>query len=322
MDSQAINAEIVKLNAELDYVKQQVKRLKWLLQQQKNVSLRIPLEWNDPVLSSQWREYRDRLDALLSEQGKRKAEFTTSQQQAKKLAAILPIISLRSANEKSLVNKKLFPKQQYLETEQQRLTIQYDLKSQQSRVQELRQTLAEIKAQINHARSNFAKTSLEKSEEFEQRMINIQQELIKARSRKKAYYLIAPTAGKVQQLVVHTPGAIVMPAQELMRIVPKSVELEIEAYVENKDIGFVYQGQKVTIKLDAFPFTKYGTLEGEIVDISDDAITDEDKGLIYKARVSLKQSMIQVEDKWIKLGSGMAASVEIKTGQRRLIEFF
>ncbi len=323
LDPSAINAEISQLSAELKYAEQQHKRLQWLVkQQQKNSTIRIPSKWNDPVLSSQWLAYRDRLDTLLSKQEKRKAEYTTSQQQVEKLASILPIISLRSANEKSLVDKKLFPKQNYLETEQQRLTIKYDLKSQQSRIQELLQTLAEIDAQINHARSDFVKTNLEKSEEFGHRILNIQQELIKAQARKKTHYLIAPTDGKVQQLAVHSSGAIVTPAQELMRIVPQSTELEIEAYVENKDIGFVYQGQKAAIKLDAFPFTNYGTLDGEIVDLSIDAVTDENKGLVYKARVSLKQSMIQVEDKWVKLGPGMAARVEIKTGQRRLIEFF
>jgi hemolysin D len=121
---------------------------------------------------------------------------------------------------------------------------------------------------------------------------------------------------------MHTVGGIVTPAQELMVIVPQSAQLEIEAYVENRDIGFVYEGQAAAIKLDAFPFTKYGTLEGEIIDLSDDAISDEDKGLVYKARVSLKQSAMQVDGKQVKLGPGMAVSVEIKTGKRRLIEFF
>ncbi len=323
LDPSAVNAEMTQLRAELQYAEQQHKRLHWLVkQQQKNSAIKIPLEWNDPVLNSQWQEYQDRLNTLQSEKHKRQAEYAASQQQAEKLAAILPIIKQRSANEKSLVDKKLFPKQQYLETEQQRLTIHYDLKSQHNRVQELQQTLAEIDAQINHTRSEFAKTNLEKAEQAEHKKQNIQQELIKALIRKKAHQLIAPTAGIVQQLAIHTVGGIVTPAQELMIIVPQSAELEIEAYVENKDIGFVYEGQSAAIKLDAFPFTQYGTLDGEIEDISDDAITDEDRGLIYKTRVSLKRSMIQVEDKLVKLGPGMAASVEIKTGQRRLIEFF
>ena len=121
---------------------------------------------------------------------------------------------------------------------------------------------------------------------------------------------------------MHTVGGIVTPAQELMITVPQNAQLEIEAYVENRDIGFVHEGQSAAIKLDAFPFTKYGTLDGEIIDLSDDSISDEDKGLIYKARVSLKQSVMLVDGKQVKLGPGMAVSVEIKTGKRRLIEFF
>jgi len=323
LDHQAVNAEIAQLTAEYRYAEQQIKRLQWLAEQQKkNAPLKTPVEWDDPVLHSQWQEYRDRLNTLQSEKNKRQAEHGAARQQAEKLAAILPIISQRSANEKTLVDKKLFPRQQYMETEQQRLSTHYDLKSQHNRVYELKQTLAEIDAQVRHARSDFAKTNLEKAEEATHKIQNIQQELIKAQTRKKSQQLLSPTDGIVQQLVIHTVGGIVTPAQELMVIVPKSAQLEIEAYVENKDIGFVYEGQTVAIKLDAFPFTKYGTLDGKIVDLSDDAISDEDKGLIYKARVSLKQSVMQIEGKEVKLGPGMAVSVEVKTGQRRLIEFF
>ena len=321
LDTSAVNAEIAQLTAEHTFAEQQSKRLHWLAEQ--NVpNLKTPTDWDDPVLHSQWQEYRDRHNTLKSEKNKRQAEYAAARQQEEKLAAILPIITQRSANEKTLVDKKLFPKQQYLETEQQRLTTLYDLKSQGNRVQELQQTIAEIDAQISHTRSDFAKSNLEKHEEAEHRRRNIKQELIKIRTRQKALHLLAPIDGIVQQLAIHTVGGIVTPAQELMIIVPQNGQLEIEAYVENKDIGFVREGQPAAIKLDAFPFTKYGTLDGAIIDLSDDAVTDEDKGLIYKARVSLKQTIMRVEGKPIKLGPGMAASVEIKTGQRRLIEFF
>ncbi len=274
------------------------------------------------MLHSQWQEYSDRLSTLQSQKNKRQAEYDSVKQQAKKLEAILPLISQRSSNEKQLVDKKLFPRQQYLETEQQRISTLYDLKSQKNRVKELHQTLAEIDSQINHVRSDFAKTNLEKREEIEQKLNNIRQELIKSHSQQKAHHLTSPIDGIVQQLSIHTIGGIVTPAQELMVIVPESADLEIEAYVENKDIGFVHEHQSVSIKLDAFPFTKYGILKGTIIDLSDDAINDKDRGLLYKARINLEQNAIKVNDKYVNLSPGMTASIEIKTGQRRLIEFF
>jgi membrane fusion protein, hemolysin D len=320
LDLSAINAEIAQLSSEYVFVEQQGRRLQWLVEQQNKQAMSS--DWQDPVLRSQWQEYQDRLITLQSEKNKRQAEHAAVQQQADKLAAILPIISQRSANEKILVDKKLFPRQQYLQTEQQRLIAYYDLKSQQNRVTELKQTLSEIDARMRHARSEFAKNNLEKHEESERRRHILEQEMIKTRTRLKAQYLRAPIDGIVQQLMMHTVGGIVTPAQELMVIVPQNGQLEIEAYVENKDIGFVQEGQVAAIKLDAFPFTKFGTLEGEIINLSDDAVTDDDKGLIYKARVSLKQKNMQVEGKLVRLSPGMAVSVEIKTGQRRLIEFF
>lgn len=320
LDTSAVNAEIAQLASEKLFGKQKIKRLRWMAEQYSHgKTMGTP---QDPVLMSQWLEYQDRLKTLQSEKNKFQAEYLANKQQTEKLAAILPIITRRSANEKKLVDKHLFPEQEYLQTEQQRLTVLYDLKSQQSRGQQLKEALAEIAAKISHTRNEFAKNNLEKREEAEHEIVKIEQELIKARARLKTHHLIAPISGIVQQLSVHTIGGIVTPAQALMVIVPEIARLEIEAYVENKDIGFVKKGQTVAIKLDAFPFTKYGTLEGEIVDLSEDAIKDETKGLIYRARVSLKQTFIQVGTKKVKLGSGMMASCEIKTGKRRVIEFF
>ena len=107
-----------------------------------------------------------------------------------------------------------------------------------------------------------------------------------------------------------------------MVIVPQGEALEVEAILENKDIGFVEVGQQAEIKVDAFPFTKYGTIAGDVVDLSNDAVADERKGLVYKMRVLMKRSQIQVNGRPVALSPGMTVTVESKTGTRRLIEFF
>ncbi len=321
LDTSAIDAKIDQLSNELDFFEHQQKRLHWLIQYI-NTNQEPADFWDDSVLQSQWQTYQDQLDTLHSEQQKITAEYAAARHQMEKLTAILPIITQRSASEKKLVEKNMFPRQQYLETEQQRLTAYYDLESQKNRVTELQQTRSEITARIRHTRSEFIKSNLEKSEENKRQIHHIEQELVKSRFQLKAQRLVAPIDGIVQQLEVYTVGGIVTPAQQLMIIVPQQAQLEVEAYVENKDIGFVHEGQLAVIKLDAFPFTKYGTLKGRVIDLSDDAVSDEDQGLVYKARVGLKQPYIMVDGKQVKLGPGLAASVEIKTGRRRLIEFF
>jgi len=107
-----------------------------------------------------------------------------------------------------------------------------------------------------------------------------------------------------------------------MVLVPKEEQIEVEAWVENKDIGFVNLGQTAEIKVEAFPFTRYGTIEGTITSLSKDAVPIEKVGLVYAARVAMGKTTMDVENKTVNLSPGMNVSVEIKTGQRRLIEFF
>jgi len=155
----------------------------------------------------------------------------------------------------------------------------------------------------------------------EKRASGVEQDLIKAEQREKAQRLVSPIDGTVQQLAVHTVGGVVSPAQPLMAIVPDDDVLEVEARLLNSDVGFVKPGQRVEVKLDAFPFTKYGTLPGVLQSVSADSVQDEKLGLIYPIRVKLDRNKVDVDGQPITLAPGMATTVEIKTGSRRLIEF-
>jgi hemolysin D len=154
--------------------------------------------------------------------------------------------------------------------------------------------------------------------------------------------LTASEDGTVQQLAVHTIGGVVTPAQTLLVIVPIGSPLEIEATVNNRDIGFIHAGQDAEIKVDAFNFSRYGLISGKVVSVSSDAITRDkpaDKSraaqddasdetsepanqeLVYAARVVLARTQMQVEDRLVDLSPGMAVTVEIKTGSRRIITY-
>jgi hemolysin D len=155
-----------------------------------------------------------------------------------------------------------------------------------------------------------------------QKAASLQQEWVKADQRGQLMRMTAPVAGTIQQLAVNTVGGVVTPAQPLMVIVPTDNVLEVEAMLPNKDIGFVNPGQEAEVKVETFPFTKYGTLHGIITQVSSDAIQDEKLGLIYATRVKLAKDTLQVEYKLVRLTPGMAVTVEVKTGTRRVIEYF
>src|SRR5262249_43356362 len=98
------------------------------------------------------------------------------------------------------------------------------------------------------------------------------QDLVKARAKNTHTRLTAPVDGVVQQLAVTTIGQVVASGQALMTIVPEGAPLEVVALVLNKDIGFVKVGQKVVVKVESFPFTRYGTIDGTVIRVSPDAV--------------------------------------------------
>jgi hemolysin D len=127
--------------------------------------------------------------------------------------------------------------------------------------------------------------------------------------------------GTVQQLAVHTAGGVVTEAQVLMIVVPKDAEVTAEVVLENKDVGFVGAGQQAEVKLETFPFTRYGTVHATVTQLSADAVNDEKRGAIFPATLKLNQTDLDVDGKRIALAPGMNLSAEIKTGKRRVIDY-
>ena len=175
-------------------------------------------------------------------------------------------------------------------------------------------------------------------EENERRLAGLRQEVVKARLKEAQSRLYAPVAGTVQQLSVFTVGEVVTTGQRLMIIVPKGTKLEVEAMLLNRDKGFVREGQDVRIKLESFNFTKYGVIDGTVTSISNDAVSlnqSQQQGaqgqsslpgaqgpLVFPVKIALSREMIRADGKDVHLTPGMSVAAEIKTGNRRVIEFF
>ncbi|MDO8545903.1 MAG: HlyD family type I secretion periplasmic adaptor subunit, partial [Nitrospirales bacterium] len=234
----------------------------------------------------------------------------------------VPMQNERASAYKQLVDENFISKMEYMTAEKQRVEETQELARQKEiRGQDLA-ALAEAQQNYQTLISEFQQARHAELSEQETKGVSLFQELVKAGQRTGLQTLAAPIDGVVQQLAVHTVGGVVTPAQQLLMVVPSEHQLEAEVMVENKDIGFVKEGQDVEMKIETFPFTRYGLIDGRIVNVSTDAVQLEKGGLVYPAKVSLARSVIQVDGKPVKLSPGMAVSAEIKTGTRRLIEFF
>ena len=272
--------------------------------------------------SGQYQEYQARQLQLQAELGRRRAELQATQDEVTKLEQTAPIARQRAQDYQKLVKENFVSQHGYLEREQARIEQEQDLAASRSKVVELRAALMEAQRQRATLEAETRRQLLDQLNLASQKAESLGQELIKAEQRSRLMRLTAPVDGTVQQLAVTTVGGVVTPAQPLMVIVPKENVLEVEAMLPNKDIGFVNPGQDAEVKVETFPFTKYGTLHGKVTQVSSDAIQDEKRGLIYSTRVKLARDTIQVENKMVRLSPGMAVTVEVKTGTRRVIEYF
>lgn len=219
----------------------------------------------------------------------------------------LPLATQRAHDYKELAQDRDVSTHAYLEKEQARV----DLEGQ------LRDALNQRKALIEEAR----RQAFDLLHEGTKAASASEQDAVRADSHSRLLKLTAPVDGTIQQLAVHTVGGVVPAAQPLMLIVPKEAQVEVEAFMENKDVGFVEVGQRAEVKIDAFEYTKYGTIPARVTHVSHDAIQDEKKGLIYSVKIALEKSSIDVDGRDTPLSPGMSVNVEIKTGTRRVVEY-
>jgi len=261
---------------------------------------------------------RHNLQALIAQ---RRAELETTQAGIRPLDESARISRTRAEDYAKLVEGKYVGRHDYLLREQERIAAERDLATQRNRVQEIRSALLAADEELRVLVTDFRQQTLDGLRAAEEQIGQMNPEVSKAGQRDRLMTLRAPVSGTVQQLAVHTVGGVVTPAQALLVVVPSEEALEVEATVLNKDIGFVRPGQAVTVKVESFPYTRYGYLTGKVVSVSHDAAQDEQLGLVFPARVKLERATLDIDGVEVRLSAGMSLSAEIKTGKRRVIDY-
>ena len=272
-------------------------------------------------LDAEWQDISARLAKLDAEQAHRQAELATVRETIAKLEATLPMARQREIDFKVLADKGFMSGHAGQDRTRERIEQERDLATQQARLAEA-QAASQETAQARAA--YLAETQRSLSERQAQailKRLQFTQELSKAQQRSRLTQLTAPVDGTVQQVAVHTEGGVVTEAQVLMVIVPKDAEVTAEVVIDNKDIGFVNAGQHATIKLETFPYTRYGTVDATVSSVTADAVADEKRGAIFPATLRFSQDSMAVDGKRIHLSPGMNITAEVKTGQRRVIDY-
>ena len=201
--------------------------------------------------------------------------------------ASLAVLGERLGAFKSLVDSQYGSRVQYLELLQQHTGLEKSLPLLRSKKERLVNVAAALVDRRDAAANDIRLQNLSAIEEIRHAMGSLQQEVYKARQRRHRLEVLAPVAGTVQELTVHTLGGVVNAAQMLMKVVPSDDSVRVEALVQNRDIGFLLEGQSVAVKVDAFNFTRYGLLDASVVSISRDAVEHPTYGAVFHILLEL-----------------------------------
>lgn len=296
---------------------------------------------SDPVLVAQaqrqllaeWADIQAQDAKLAADIQARQAELATVREQVAKLKATLPLLEKREADFEALSRQGFVSQHAGQDRTLQRIEMTQDLATYRARREETKAAIAQAEQARAAWQADLRKTLNERFAKADLQQRQLVEEGTKTLQRERLTTLSAPVAGTVQQLAVHTTGGVVTPAQVLLVVVPDQASVTADVVLENKDVGFVDQGMDAEVKLETFPYTRYGTIAAKVTHISADAVVQEARdpkatnaspgaaGATFPATLTLASNVIDVDGKRIKLTPGMNLTAEIKTGKRRVIDY-
>ena len=331
LDQTITAADLARNKKELAYYNLEIERL--LAEQRgasfspQNISDVDPKDvyYQTQLYQSRTAEYQAKFAAAQSEVSQQQAAIQNVESQIVKYTELLRIAQEQENRVTKLSLENAVSEFQKLDYQSKRLDVERNLGSQQAEAVRLQAALAKSKEQLMNVKAEYERDIATKLVEDRKQRATYEEEIKKANEKNRLSRIVAPIDGRVGQLSIHTVGGVVTAAQALMIIVPEDVTLEVEAWVANKDIGFIQAGQKAEVKVETFNFQKFGTIDCVVTEISPDAVSnekDKEKDLKYRVALQLDKDYVSMVDRDVMLTPGMSVTAEIKIRQKRIIEFF
>ncbi|MBZ0126124.1 MAG: HlyD family type I secretion periplasmic adaptor subunit [Rhodocyclaceae bacterium] len=290
-------------------------------------------------IESQFHANRAALKAALAEERakleKARREMAAAQQVKAKLAETLPHYRAQDAAFEKLSKDGFAGPLMASDKKRERIEKEQELATQEHVIESARATIAQSEKRLAQISADNRRQLFAERNEIQGQVDRLEQERDKQAHREGLLELKASQAGVVKDIATHTAGTVVQPGTVLLTLVPLDDVLRAEVWVSNQDIGFVRQGQPVKLKLAAFPFQKYGMVEGTVEHVSADAVDGNAQGqhngggesgakaaqLTYRALVALKSMQLEQDNERLSLTAGMQATAEILLGTRSVLEY-
>lgn len=315
-------------------------KIDWKEALPENVRLR-----EESVLTADLTQIADALRALDKQVAQKQATIQRLRMSIAYQTTLIETLSQRVATRQEAIDLKVGTKINLYDAKEGLEKSQSMLASDQGQLIETDAAVSELLSEKIKALSQFIAENENKADDAARKADEARAALAKASAKLSHMKLYAPIDGVVQQLSVTTYGQVVGAGQQLAIVTPTEGALQVEALVANMDIGFVKVGQDVAVKLDAFPFTRFGALHGKVVRIAAGAVDEQEAkrtlanatapanlsggqtaqgqpdSFVFPVTVAIDESAMHVDGATIPLTPGMTATVDIRTDSRRIIDY-
>lgn len=354
-----ISSQLVSWEAEIIRRKAEDSRASTLVLSNGQLATTTPLDWpdgsaipddirsrEDAVLRSELAKLNSDLEDIQAKLIQNQVQESSTRMAINSQESLIETLNQRVHLRKDLVEKQVVSRDDWLQVIANVKEAQNNLANSRAQLSNIIANKAILSGSFQQTRDNYVATNLQKLVEAERQAASLREKFTESQVQLNHMTLVSPTAGIIAASSLTTPGQVINRGDELMRVVPEEGGMEVIAYVPNQEIGFIREGQHVDVKINAFPFTRYGTVNGTVKKISKDAIPDADaqqsqrdpthssnnmpgnsgggqatSTLVFPLTVSLSQNYIAAEGNKINLVPGMGVVAEIKTDRRRIIDY-
>jgi len=301
-------------------------------------------EREDAVLAADLSQLSAQLALIEAQRVQKQAErdqlLKTIETQKRLIATLQERVDMRATlvSERSGARSAVIDATETLQYQQTQLAIQ------QGQLASEETGITVVAKDAERTLQSFISDNAQKLADVERQAENLDQKLAKAKARTDYMTLRAPIDGTVQASIINSVGQVIGSGQEAMRIVPDGAAPEIEVYALNRDIGFIHEGQEAVVKIESFSFTRYGTVSARVSRVARDAIPEPDanqlegdpakatnsagfagaqrtQNLVFPVTLTPDAASIEIDGRPAPLTPGMAVTVEVKTGSRRILEY-
>ena len=282
---------------------------------------KILLDDEESLYYSDISQLQSSLDVILSQLNQRKNELVEAKAKKRQFARSLELIEEEITMKRPLVKRGVVPDIDFITLKREKNDIQGNLEAATLSIPRIRSTINESKKKYEEVKHIFQNKAKREFNEVKSELSRIKESINALGDRVYRTVVRSPVAGTIKQLFVNTRGGVIKPGMDIVEIVPNEDSLVIEAKMKPSDIAFLHVGQKTIIKLTAYDFSIYGGLDGEVVHISADTITDDEDNTFYLIHVKAKKDYLDFKNEKLYVKVGMVTSVDVLTGKKTVLDY-